>query len=297
MRPDDRDISREQRAEVESRALHLLHRADAWGRIPVPVEDLLDAARLRVASYSVFHPRAIAAYARAQGEKAAKLIKQAVGKIFGILDTAEEIIHIDDSVTEGKQIFLTFHETGHHELPHQRKLFRFFEESEKELDPAVADLFEREANNFARFIIFNGDVFRDRAADYQLSFGSVKKLQRAFKVSLYAALREYTRTHRLTCFALCCEPPTFSKGNGLTCEVRRIEVSPSFESQFGNPSLEFIAGAHPLAKLVPFGRRVTRPTEFVLKDKNGVAREFIGEALDTTYHVLIFACLSSDFQR
>jgi Zn-dependent peptidase ImmA (M78 family) len=296
VRPDDRNLSPEQRAEVESRALKLLHRADAWGHIPVPVEDILSAARLRVAPYSVFHPRAIAAYAKAQGEKAAKLIKQAASKIFGILDTAEEVIHIDDTVTEGKQIFLKFHETGHHELPHQRKIFRFFEESEDELDPGVADLFEREANNFARFIIFNGHLFRDRAAEHQLSFGSVKKLQRQFKVSLYAALREYTRTHRLCCFALCCEKPTFCPQSGFSCDVRRIEVSPLFESQFGVPTLEVIAGGHRLADLVPFGRRATRPTEFTLTDKNGQTREFIGEALDTTYHVLIFACLRADFQ-
>lgn len=296
MRPDDRNLSPEQRAEVENRALKLLHRADAWERIPVPVEEILRAAKLQVAPYSVFHPRAIAAYAKAKGEQAAKLIKGALGKIFGILDTAEQVIHIDDTVTEGKQLFLKFHEAGHHELPHQRKIFRFFEESEEELDPDVADLFEREANNFARFIIFNGDVFRKRAADHQLSFGSVKKLQRSFKVSLYAALREYTRTHRLTCFALCCELPTFCPKNGFACVVRRIEVSPSFERQFGMPTVQVIAKGHRLAKLVPFGRRATRPTEFTLVDSNGLTREFIGEALDTTYNVLIFGCLLADFQ-
>lgn len=296
MRPDDRHLSSEQHAEVERRALDLLHRADAWGRIPVPVGDLLAAAKLQVAPYSIFNPRAIAAYAKAQGEKAASLIKKAVGKIFGVLDTAEEIIHIDDTVTEGKQLFLKLHETGHHELPHQRKVFRFFEESEEELDPDVADLFEREANNFARFVMFNGDLFRERAADHQLSFGSVKKLQRLFKVSLYAALREYTRSHRLTCFALCCELPTFCPTNRFSCDVRRIEVSPSFEAQFGVPNVQVIAGGHRLAGLVPFGRRATRPTEFALTDKNGQSRQFVGEALDTTYNVLIFGCLQSDFQ-
>jgi hypothetical protein len=297
MRPDDRNLSNEQRAQVEQRALSLLHRADAWGRIPVPVEDILGAAKLRVAPFSIFDPLSIKEYAKAQGAKAASVIKRALGKIFGVLDASEEIIHIDDTVTGGKQLFLKLHETGHHELPHQRKIFRFFEESEKELDPNVADLFEREANNFASFIMFNGSTFQERAAQYELSFGSVKKLQRSFKVSLYASLREYTRTHRLTCFAVCCECPTFCQTRGYVCDVRRVEVSPSFGSRFELPPVQRITHDHPLRRLVPFGHKATRPTEFILKDRNGEEHTFIGEALDTTFNVLIFGCLRDDFKK
>lgn len=290
MRPDDRNLSRDERERVERQALRLLHKADAWGMIPVPVEDILAAAKLRVAPYSVFDPRAIAAYAAAQGLKAANLVKRAVGKIFGILDTSEEVIHIDDSVTEGRQTFLKLHEAGHFELPHQKKLFRFFEDSREELDPAVADLFEREANNFASFVMFNGATFQDRAAQFDLSFGSVKKMQRAFKVSLYAALRQYTRTHRLPCIAICCELPEFCPRDGFRCEVRRIEVSPAFEAQFAKPVVNMITARHPFGALVPFARKATRPTAFAMVDRNGTQHEFVGEALDTTFNVLVFAC-------
>jgi len=297
VRADDRNLSREQRALVEERALALLHRADAWGRIPVPVEDVLDAAKLKVAPHSIFDPSAIKEYAKSQGAKAASLIKKALGKIFGVLDAADEVIHIDDTVTPGKQMFLKLHETGHHELPHQRKIFRFFEESSKELDPDIADLFEREANNFASFVMFNGSTFQERAADHELSFNSVKRLQRSFKVSLYAALREYTRTHRRTCFAVCCECPKFCPDQGYACEVRRVEVSPSFEVRFELPVSNRISGKQALAPLVPFGRKATRPTEISLRDKNGEVHQFIGEALDTTFNILIFCCLSADFKR
>lgn len=297
MRPDDRSLSPEEREGVEARALKLLHKADAWGRIPAPIDDILAAAKLKVAPYSVFDPRAIAAYAAAQGVKAASLVKRAVGKIFGILDTAEEIIHIDDGVTEGRQTFLKLHETGHFELPHQKKLFRFFEDSEKELDPAIADLFEREANNFASFIMFNGETFRERAAQFDTSFSSVKKLQRAFKVSLYAALRQYARTHHLPCIAICCEIPTFCHVNGFICDVRRIEVSVAYESQFGMLTIDRITAGHPLGRLIPFGRKATRPTMFTVTDRDGNRHEFVGEALDTTFNVLVFACPVNVFKN
>ena len=233
MRKDDSALSHAEREFVENRAKMLLERAGAVGVVPVPIDDLLSAAKLRVAPTSLFDPRAIAAYAIAQGKKAADVVKRALGKILGILDAHEEVIHVDDTVTEARQSFLKLHETGHFELPHQRKIFRFFEDSNDELDPSIADKFEREANNFARYAIFNGSAFADRAADLPLSFASVKKMQRSFKVSLYAGLREYARTHRHICITLAVEKPALCPKNGWSAEIRRVETSFAFEQQFG----------------------------------------------------------------
>ena len=295
MRPDDSSLSRSELERVEKAATALLHRADAWGVVPVPIDDLLSAAKLRVAPYSAFDPRAIAAYAIAQGKKAAQVVKQAIGKIFGVLDAHEEVIHIDDGVKPTRQLFLTLHETGHFELPHQRKLFRFFEDSEKELDPAVADLFEREANNFARFTMFNGDAFEKGAADLPLSFASVKKIHTKFKVSLYAGLREYARTHRHVCIALAIEEPVYCPKDGFRADVRRIETSLAFETQFGRPAMQAITRHDALGCLVPFGK-VTKPTTFRLTDLRGKHHEFVGEALNTTFNILIFACPTAMFK-
>ena len=295
MRPDDNSLTAAQKALVEKHATELLNRADASGVVPVPVDDLLSAARLKVAPYSVFDPRSIAAYAAIKGKQAAQTIKKAVGKIFGVLDASEEIIHIDDSVHETRQKFLKFHETGHFELPHQRKLFRFFEDSDEELDPSVSDLFEREANNFARYVLFNGDTFSVRAHDHELCFGSAKKLQRQFKASLYASLREYVRTNRRACIALCLELPEFA-GSGMMCRLRRIEASPSFELQFGKAIPASLTPNHQFGRVVPFFGRATRPTRFVVKDLNGEERTLIGEGLNTTFNVLVFACPEEQFK-
>lgn len=296
MRKDDSSLSHIERELVESAARNLLERSDAWGVVPVPIEDLLTTARLKVATYSIFDPRAIAAYALAQGKKAATLVKKAIGKIFGVLDTHDEIIHIDDTVSESRQRFLTLHEAGHFQLPHQRKLFRFFEDSNSELDPSVADKFEREANNFARFALFNGSSFSERAADLPLAFSSVKRIHKIFKASLYAGLREYTRTHRHVCIAMAIEKPAMCPINGFSAKIRRYETSLAFEKQFGLPKIPIITKKHPFWCLVPFGR-ATKPTLLTLTDLNGDQHEFIGEALDTTYNILLFACPTALFKQ
>lgn len=296
MRKDDSTLSHAERSFVEGRAKLLLQRADAFGVVPVPIDDLLSAAKLKVAPTSLFDPRAVAAYAVAQGKRAAEVVKKALGKILGILDAHEEVIHIDDTVSEGRQSFLKLHETGHFELPHQRKIFRFFEDSQDELDPSIADKFEREANNFARYAIFNGTAYADRAADLPLAFSSVKKMQRNFKVSLYAGLREYARTHRHICLAMAVEKPTLCPTKGWNSEIRRVETSLAFEEQFGQPQVPIITKHHPLWALVPFGKAV-RPTIVRLNDLNGQTHEFIGEALDTGYNILIFACPAALFKN
>ncbi|WP_425228830.1 ImmA/IrrE family metallo-endopeptidase [Sphingomonas sp.] len=296
MRKDDYSLSHAERENVESAARKLLERSDAWGVVPVPIEELLFTANLRVAPYSVFDPRAIAAYALAQGKKAASVVKRAIGKLFGVLDVSEQIIHIDDSVLESRQRFLKLHEAGHFRLPHQRKLFHFFEDSEQELDPDIADKFEREANNFARFAIFNGNSYADQAADLPLAFSSVKKIHKSFKVSLYAGLREYTRTHRHVCIAMAVEEPARCPVNGLSAAIRRFETSLAFEEQFGRPTASQISKTHPFWPLIPFGS-ATKPTLFHLTDLNGDRHQFIGEALNTTFNILLFACPTSMFKQ
>ncbi|MEM7688348.1 MAG: ImmA/IrrE family metallo-endopeptidase [Pseudomonadota bacterium] len=296
MQPDDNSLNPEQKLLVEKHAEDLLHRADASGIVPVPVDDLISAAKLTVAPYSVFDPRSLAAYAMQAGKQATKTVKQAIGKILGVLDASEHVIHIDDTVHETRQKFLKFHEAGHFELPHQKKLFRFFEDSEDELAPSVSDLFEREANNFARYVLFNGNTFAIRAHDHELCFGSAKKLQRQFKASLYASLREYVRTNNRSCIALCLERPEVVDGLGTVCRLRRVEVSPSFEMEFGRDVPKIVKLGSEFGKAVPFFRRATRATKFNVIDLNGSVRTLIGEGLDTTYNMLVFACPEDQFK-
>ncbi|MFZ1923567.1 MAG: ImmA/IrrE family metallo-endopeptidase, partial [Xanthobacteraceae bacterium] len=219
---DDSSLDPEQLRAVQIAARRALDRASAWNVFPTPVSDILDAAQLRLAPASAFDPRRIMEYLLTRAEHAAASLKSAISKIFGIYDADECLIHIDHTVRPSKQNFLKPHETGHHELPTHRKLFRIFQDCEKNLDPTTADLFEREATTFARFVLFQGDAYRDMAADHKLNIKTPVKLAKEFGASIYASCREFARTNRQACVVYILEPIAYCTQIGARAQVRRI---------------------------------------------------------------------------
>lgn len=272
---------------VEERARQLLTRAEAWERLPTPIDDILAAAKLRAAPTSAFDPQAIVRYLKNAGVDAGRWLKSALSKVLGIYDSEDHVIHIDDSVVVSKQTFLKLHETGHHELPTHRKLFRFFQDCEKTLSPEIVDQFEREANNFARFSLFHGDLFARMAADCKFEIKTPMKLGPKFGASIYASVREYARTNHRACVVYVLERIEYIDGIGARALVRRIEPSPSYEKQFGRPRNIAVTLDHALGRVLPIGRKMTKPTYVPMTDLNGITHDCLAEAFDTTYNVLI----------
>jgi Zn-dependent peptidase ImmA (M78 family) len=285
--PDDSSLDPDQLRAVEKRARQLLDRADAWGMIPTPVECLLAAAKLRVAPHSIFDIEGILEYIRGKAADTAQHVKSAVSKVFGLYDSVEELIHIDSSVVVSRQTFLKLHETGHHELPSHKKMFRLFQECEKTLSPDMADLFEKEANNFARFALFQGDTFASQAADFPIAIKSAMKLANKFGASNYAGAREFARTNVRSCCLFVLEKIEYIAGKGHCAVVRRIEPSPSFRAQFGIPTDNLVHRNHFLGPVLPINRRMSRPTTVVMTDRNGEKHECVADAFDTKHNVLI----------
>ena len=286
-RPDDSTLGPEALRAVEERAHRLLDRADAWNRYPVPVGDILSAAKVRVAPTSAFDPAAIVAYLTGKAADAGACIKSAISKVLGLYDAAEALIHIDSAVVQAKQTFLTLHETGHHDLPWHRKIFRFFQDCKKTLSPEVADQFEREANNFARFLLFKGPAFTRHAADCPFGIMTPIALARTFGSSIYAATREYARTNPRACVVFALDPLESGSGSELRAPVRRIESSPAYVARFGRPTVKAVTPDHLLWPVMPIHRKMTRAVPLTIADLNGQRHECLAEAFDTTYNILI----------
>ena len=284
---DDSTLDPEELRAVQIYGRRALDRASGWGVYPTPIGDILQAANLKVAPASAFDPQRIMEYLVGKAERAANSLKSAISKILGIYDADEHLIHIDHEVRPSKQNFLKLHETGHHELPGHRHTFRIFQDCEKMLDPEISDQLEREANNFARYVLFQDDGYRSMAADYKLEIRTPMKLASKFGASVYASCREFARTHHRACAVYILEPITFSPHGVARAEVRRIEVSPSYQRQFGYPTDQSIGLDHPLGRVLPIGRKMTRPESFSITDRNGQAHECVAEAFDTTFNVLI----------
>lgn len=287
VKPDDSDLTPDQLRAVEERASALLNRAAGWNRFPTPVPDILETAQVKVASMGVFDPVQVMEYIRSRAERTADILKSAVSKVLGIYDAPEQLIHIDNSVSESKQTFLKLHEVGHHQIPWHRRLFRIFQDCNKTLSPETADLFEREANNFARFVLFQGSSYGDMASDYALEIKTPMKLAKKFGASIYASCREFARTNHRSCVVYVLEPIKYCERSGAKAEVRRIEASPSFEREFGLPRDTVISLDHPIGLALPLGRRMSRPMSVSIKDRNGEMQECIMEAFDTTFNVVV----------
>jgi hypothetical protein len=286
-KPDDSSLDPEDLRAVEERAHRLLDRANAWEHFPVPIDDILAAANVKLAPTSLFDPVAIIEYIKGKATDTGLLIKSAVSKVLGIYDAAESTIHIDDTVVKSKRNFLTLHETAHHDLPVHRKLFRLFQDCEKNLLPEMSDQFEREANNFARFALFKGDTYAKYAADCAFDIKTPITLAKKFGASNYASAREFARTNHRACIVYILEQIQFVQGHGAQAAVRRIEASPSFIKQFGLPNDPMITLSHPLGPVLPVGRKMTRPRTLSIKDRNGVPHECLAEAFDTTHNVIV----------
>ena len=286
-KPDDSSLDPSDRRAVEQRARQLLDRASAWEVFPTPIDDILAAAKLKLAPTSIFDAQAIIEYLSNKTADTAKWIKSAVTKILGVYDGLDHIIHIDGKAHPKKQTFLKLHETGHHELPTHRKVFRFFQDCEQTLDPEIADQFEREANNFARYALFQGDTFARYAADCKLEIKTPMALAKKFGASVYASCREYVRTNHRDCVVYILEPIKLVAGHGAQASVRRIEPSPSFRAKFGEPKDTVITLDHLLGPVLPINRKMTKPRAVTIKDRNGDKHECLAEAFDTTYTVII----------
>lgn len=286
---DDSSLDPEDLRVVEERARQLLDRASAWDRFPVPLADILAAANVRVAQTSLFNPVAVMAYLAGKAIQTTTVVKSALGKLFGLYDSADTLIHIDDSAikSKSKKTFLTLHETAHHDLPVHRRMFRFFQDSEQHLDPEIADQFEREANNFARFALFKGDTYARYAADSKFDIKTPITLAKKFGASNYASAREFARTHHRSCVVYILEPIEIVVAHGARATIRRIEPSPSFILQFGKPTETVITTDHCLGRILPIGRKMTRPTTVSMTDRNGVPHECVAEAFDTTHNIII----------
>jgi hypothetical protein len=247
----------------------------------------MSAANLTVAPKSAFDPAAFLEFVKRKTQQATETLKRALSKVLGLYDANDSIVHIDFDVGASKQTFLKLHEAGHHEMPTHKKVFKLFQDCEQTLAPEIADKFEREANNFARFVLFQGNAFRDRAADMQLNVKVPMRLAKHFGSSVYAAAREYARTHHAACVVYILNPVELGVNGGFVAQVRRIEPSPSFRREFGCPSDLAIDQNHALASLIPIGRRMTAPRDFVFADLNGQKHFCIGEAFDTRHNILL----------
>ena len=191
----------ESAAEIDKRVDHLLRAADAYGRFPTPVDDIIAAAKLTQVNDYVLDDSKIAkapAYLRS-------LLRSAKQKIQGLVDRQERVVHISPDIEfEGKRRFVKLHETTHGILPHQQDLV--YADTNETLSLATRRLFEREANQGAAEFLFQRNHFKRDANDNEIGMAAIWLLAERYGSSFHAALRRYAECHEAAVAAIVFNP-------------------------------------------------------------------------------------------
>ena len=283
-RPDDSTLSPQEYARVRKEAERLLRAAGALGRFPTPVAVIMDAGKVTLAQEDVLNE----GFLHSMRRKASGALKSALSKVLGLFDARERLVFIARAVETAKQVFLKLHETAHAVLPWQRNLYAVVEDGEQELDPDIADLFDREANVFATEELFQLDSVADDAAAHEFGIEVALKLRRKYGSSAYAALRQYVSKNHRDCVVLVLDPPAVADGDGFRATLRRAVASPSFSMKFDLNWPPHFTPADEVGAMVPLGhRRMSRARTITLVDRNGVRHDCVAEAFKTPYQVFV----------
>ncbi len=173
----------------------LLRKADAYGRLPTPVGDILAAAELEEPPETFLSAGLIAqAPAHLRG-----VLSRVSGKVHAVLDRRTREVHINPAIDlVGQQAYKRLHETSHDLFPwqHVDDGCTGFADNELTLSAKTTILFEREANQGAAELLFQHHRFTETASNYAVGCAAVVELADMFGSSRHAAFRRYVETHR-----------------------------------------------------------------------------------------------------
>jgi hypothetical protein len=257
----------------------LLRRADAIDRWPTPVQDILEASKLEEVPES---PLAASVLGRAPEHLRHAVRLLTTGKVRAILDRRARVVHIDPAIdNQGRRHFVALHEVTHDLLPWQRELG--YADDDTTLSDHARRTFEREANQGAAEMFFQGTRFTAIGANYEIGMKAVSALHEQSGASLRATLRRYAETHRYPLCAIAMEP---SPCQAEPLGYKRLEVSQSsaWTLRFGQTwPRRLTADAFPFIVCA----RDPQQHDFVWPDLDNEPVAVRAEAITTPYNALL----------
>jgi hypothetical protein len=270
----------------------LLARADARGRLPTPVDDIVAAAGLERPRESVLSDSALS---RAP-ERLRVAMMRVRSKVLAVLDRRAREVHLNPSVTDhpGQSNFKVLHEVAHDILPWQSELA--YADDRLTLDSATRILFEREANQGAAELLFQRNFFGQMAADYEIGCAAVIELADGIGSSMHAAFRRYVESHRSSLAGLVLDPSPCAV-EPLSYRRRECFHSVAYTRRFGEPRCLWPAtlrnDAYAFIGEVPCATSNMFPprTEVALPDLNGEPTPLEVEVFGNSYSVFVLLWL------
>jgi hypothetical protein len=177
--------------EIQAIAENYLLKAEAVGKFPTPINNLIAAAGIEeVQDTELIKTQ----FLMSLPSNLKELFESTWQKIRGIADLREKAVYVPASASPPRILFAKAHELGHQVLPWQN-LDSVYRDDDVSLSPDALDLFDAEANYFAAEVIFQGRRFQRLARDYKPSFEAVFLLADHHGASRHATLRRYVEEH------------------------------------------------------------------------------------------------------
>ncbi|MEX2194345.1 MAG: helix-turn-helix domain-containing protein [Thermoleophilaceae bacterium] len=189
--PSDISLDDEAVAEVRLYARAVLREADGLGRRPTPLEDIQDAARLVVTGELALDPDDRARLF----ERFGTWVNVAWKRLQGTFDFRTSEIWVAPDLHAMKRRFVLSHEIGHAILPAHKQTFAYIDDFTC-LPPLARDLFEREANQAAVEILFQGGQATDEFDSSPPSLDEICRISSRFGASIVSTSRYAVETSK-----------------------------------------------------------------------------------------------------
>jgi hypothetical protein len=222
--------------QIEKISKEILNGSKSIGLFPTPVTQIREYTEFALESnldlQNIDH--GFIESIREKSKVPLRVLQSALDKLLGMFNREEKTIYLDPTLlTMGsKKSFVELHEIGHGVLSWQQEYFLYLDNSET-IKPEVDEQFEAEANHFASYTLFQGDIFKEESKKLKLGITSAMELAKKFGASVHATLRNYVLHSPNRCVLLVLTPIKGAKGNGSICETRNIFHSKPFIKDFG----------------------------------------------------------------
>lgn len=276
--PSDLTLDDPAIAEIRRYALAVLREADALGRKPTPLEDVQAAARLVLAGELTLDARDRARLL----ERFGSWVNLAWKRLQGTFDFRTSEIWVAPDLHAMKRRFVVSHEIGHAILPAHKKTFAYVDDFTR-LPPHARDAYEREANQAAVEILFQGGRATEEFDSSPPTLGQICRLSNAFGASIVSTARYTVETSRRALAVLIAH---HKQGGGLG--PAHIYVSRRFESAFG-----WQAGHAPWNEIHPALQTAhDRGREtWVIENLRKEPRTAAAQKMDTGYAAIVLVAL------
>ena len=275
----DRPLEASEADEAARHAIAVLRELDALGKPPTSIDDALVVAKLVKAGEITL---SLDERKRLRG-LFGTVADWAWQKLQGIVHLESREVWVNPEIRlDSKRRFVLAHEVGHVVLPAQRETFAYLDDHTR-LRPDVADLFERQANQFSIELLAQGDGLRAEWDDGAATIERLTALHDRYAISLQATARYVAeRSQRPCAIAL-----AFRSNNGRgALSSQHVFTSPAFETRLG-----WRSGRCPVdlvrASLVEAsgGKRELGPV--FTTDSEGRSAEVAAEGIDAHYAVIV----------